>query len=257
MKERYQKRKKLEVGGFTPDEVENFTSQDLDYLLKKLIKKGRIAGTFRGQEEEGRHNAAKAWFDALAIYVKSPASLSLADKTLIFPIYSGLLVFLKGNLIVQDDKLEFERNLVDKFVRDTEGVDDPVHRCRALAAKCDIEARLGNNQTAVETFQKIKKIYDPQTHSELACSLYGTDRAAQMYARQTYWYFKLGDIEKSLECSDYVIENILPLMDEKNMGLSKEQAEHLVIDGFFESIIEKVQNKKQKEIIKKFVQDNK
>jgi tetratricopeptide (TPR) repeat protein len=218
MKDRYQKRKMLEVGGFSPDEIDSFSPHDLEYILRRLIKKGRAFGTHQGLNKDGQKNAARAWLDALEIYEKAPAALSLRDKVIIFPVFSGLVVYLKGGLIVQDGKdRSFEQNLSHAFVREAKKLGDPVHYSRALATQADVLARQGKYKKALETFDTIMGIYDPGQHSEIVCKVYGTDRTAQMYSQRAMWYLQLGDTERAVQACDHVVNIILPLMDPKNI----------------------------------------
>jgi hypothetical protein len=117
----------LEVEGFTTDGIENFTSDDLDYILRRLIKEGRSFATFKGHDREGQMNAAKAWFHALELYERSHVSNELPDKSLIFAIYSGVMVFVKGGMILQDDEQSFEQNLAETFCQNAKSSLDPIH----------------------------------------------------------------------------------------------------------------------------------
>jgi hypothetical protein len=86
MGERYHKKRNLEVGGFTSEEINAFTVKELEHLLKQLIKKGRAFGTFKGCDKHGQRNAAQAWLDALEIHEGCPASARLKDQTFFFPV---------------------------------------------------------------------------------------------------------------------------------------------------------------------------
>jgi tetratricopeptide (TPR) repeat protein len=214
MKDRYQKRKNLEVRGFSPDEIDSFSLHDIEYILHRMIKKGHAFGT----TQDGQKVAARAWLDAFEIYEKAPAASSLRDMSMIFAIFSGLMVYMKGGLIVQDDEgRSFEQNLARTFVREAKQLCDPIHYGRALAIQADVLARLGKYKEALETFDIIFGMYDPGQHSEGVCSVYGTDRIAQIYSQRAMWHLRLGDIEKSVQACDHVINTILPKMDPKNI----------------------------------------
>jgi len=86
---RYEKRKEMEIGGFTNDEIENLSASDLEYIMKKLVEKGRNEGTNNVHAQKGQNDAAQAWLDALEIYERCPAAMEMADRSVIFPIYSG------------------------------------------------------------------------------------------------------------------------------------------------------------------------
>ena len=218
MIDRYQKRKNLEVGGFSRDEIDSFSLDDIEYILHRLIKKGRAFGSYKEANQDRQKNAARAWLDAFEIYEKAPAASSLRDKSIIFPVFSGLMAYMKGGLIVQDDKgRSFELNLSHTFVREAKKLGDPVHYSRALATQADVLARLGKYKDALETFDLIFGMYDPDQHSESVCNVYGTDRIAQLYSQRAMWYLRLGDIEKSVQVCDHVVNTILPMMDPRNI----------------------------------------
>ena len=217
MKERYQKRKMLEVGGFTPEEIEGFSAEDLEYILKRLIKKGRLFGTFQLLTKEGQRNATKAWMDALDIYGKSSCSHELNDRSLIFLVYSGLSQFVKGGTILQSNGLEFEKKLAARFLRDAEPFQDAVHFTRAIALQGDMFAREGLYDKALELSQKVDGIYVAKEHSEANCRVYGYDYAAQIYGQRALWQHQLEDFETSLETCDFIVDNVLKYMEPLNV----------------------------------------
>ena len=214
---RYEKRKNLEVGGFKQDEIAAFSPRELQYLLKRLIDKGRSFGTFKPTEKEGAMNAAQAWLDALEIYEKSPASPLLPDPTIIFPVFSGILIFLKGGKILQDDDLVFEQNLAAQFVRDTQTVGDSVHIIRALSMQCEVYGLVGKFQEAIELISEMEEMYDFERHSANICKHYGTDKAAMALAYRALWYHMIGDEENSMKCCEYVLNDLIPVADPKNI----------------------------------------
>ena len=208
---------KEKIGGFTMDEINSFSNTDLEYIIQLLIAKGRVNGTFNSAVDTGQKNAAQAWLDALEIYERAPARAEMKDRSIIFPIFSGLFVFLKGGKIQQDKECNFEQNLVRKFVRETNLHGDPVHYTRALAMQCEVKARLGKYKSALESFDKLQAIYDAEEHSEGISAAYGTDRSAQAFSQCALWYLQMGDAKAALEKCNYVLDNLLPLMDPKNV----------------------------------------
>ena len=101
MHTRYEKRKEMEIGGFTNEEIASFTPKEVEYIINKLVEKGRNNGTVQFDDEKGRNDAAQAWLDALEIYERCPAAVEICDRSIIFPIYSGgkdlwLVVFLNS-----------------------------------------------------------------------------------------------------------------------------------------------------------------
>jgi hypothetical protein len=216
MTERYQKRKMLDLQAFTNDEIENFSSEDLAYILHRLVKKGRTFATFSAGEADWLENAAKAWYNAFELYSKSQVSGKLADKTLVFAIYSGLLVFLKGEMILQDPERDFEVNLAEDFFEESQN-SNAAHRSRALGMKCEVAARHKKFDEALETFKELEKTYIIEEHSQTLLKYYGTDRAAQVYSQRALWYHVLGNTEEEVKCCEYAVDKILPWMETKNV----------------------------------------
>ena len=141
----------------------------------------------------------------------------MSDRSIIFPIFSGLFVFLKGDKIEQDMECSFEQNLVRKFVRETKLHGDPIHYTRALAMQGETKARLGKYEEALDAFEKLKASYVPEEHSEGVSSAYGTDRSAQCYSQSALWHYMLGNADEALRMCEYVIDELLPKMDPKNV----------------------------------------
>lgn len=168
-------------------------------------------------QNDGQKDAAQCWLDALEIYEMSPARVNMKDRSMLFPVFSGLFVFLKGGKISQDPKCHFEQNLARKFVRETKLQGDPIHYTRALAMFCEVKARLGKFRVALETFQTLKEIYDPEEHSEGVSAAYGTDRCAQAFSQSALWHLQLGDEKKALDACEYVLDDLMPLMDPQNV----------------------------------------
>ncbi|CAB9503434.1 adenylate cyclase 10 (soluble) [Seminavis robusta] len=209
--------KKEQVGGFTKDEIDAFSVSDLECVVQLLISKGRVHGTFNVGDKSGPKAAAQAWLDALEIYELAPARSFVKDRSMLFPTFSGLFVFLKGGKIQDDDKSTFEQNLAKKFVRETKLQGDPVHYTRAVAMLCEVKARLGRYKVALESFEILKQIYDPEEHSAGISEAYGTDRSAQAYSQCALWHMQLGQEDKALEACNYVLNEIMFLMDPKNV----------------------------------------
>jgi tetratricopeptide (TPR) repeat protein len=205
------------IGSFTLDEINSFTPKDLTFVVQLLIAKGRVHGTFNSADASGQQNAGQSWLDALEIYERAPASADMIDRSIIFPIFSGLFVFIKGEKIQQDKKCNFEQNLASKFVRETKRHGDLVHYMRALAMQVEVKGRLGKYRSALASWEKIKAIYVAEDHSEAISEAYGTDRVAQSYAQACLWYMMLQNEDEAVEACEDVIRIMMPAMDPKNV----------------------------------------
>jgi hypothetical protein len=143
--------------------------------------------------------------DALEIYERAPAATEMRDHSIIFPIFSGLFVVLKGGKIQQDKDCNCEQNLANKFVRETRVYGDPNHHTRALAMQCETYARRGKYELALESFDILASINDPIVHAEGVPKPMvptGLDRLTQHSA---IWPLQLRRTQQALDSCEYVI----------------------------------------------------
>jgi len=217
MVDRYQKRKELELGGLTTDEINGFSAKDLEYIMHKLIEKGRANGTKNMDAEKGQRDAAQAWMDALEIYQRAPAACEMRDRSIIFPVYSGIHPWLKGGKIFNDKNGYFEQNLARKFVNESKLYrKDPVHHFRALAMLSEVTAKIGNYAVAIEISETIMRVYNLEKDSLHFEKIYGVDRAVTQCAQTAMYHHLLGNEEHATRVIDCVMNDILPKMDPTN-----------------------------------------
>jgi len=94
---------------------------------------------------------------------------------------------------------------------------NPVHYSRALAMEAETYARLGDFNRAFAAKANIEKVYDPKKHSAEISKAYGSDRTAQLISISCSWYWYRGDAAQSLQVCDYVLTELMPLMDAGNV----------------------------------------
>lgn len=82
--------------------------------------------------------------------------------------------------------------------------------------------RLGDFDCALDKVDQILKIYDAGKHSTSICHAYGSDKVAQTISLCSLWKLDFGDEPGALKLCRFVIETILPKMDEKNVENSFE-----------------------------------
>lgn len=209
--------KEMEIGGFTNEEIQNFDPKELEYIIKKLVHKGRDNGTKRVDSAKGQADARQAWLDAMEIYERAPASEELPDKTVIFPVYSGIYAWIKGGKVKSDKVDWFEQNLAQKFVMEARLHDiGSVHFLRAMAMQIEVTARTGDYKAALKYLKLLKASYDPQKHSREMDRIYGTDRAAQALSQGAVFYHMMGNDHKALNVCNHLIDNVLPQLDATN-----------------------------------------
>ena len=171
-----------------------------------------------GQAHANIHNAAEsvsAFRAALKILQEAKSTTDLRDRSILFPIFSGLFVALKLGSMKQDEA--FEKKLAARFVKEAKAHGDPVHYSRALAIEAELYGRLGEFNRALLTVAEIEGVYDLQKHTAAISQIYGSDRPAQAIGLRSLWYYQLADEDKALCNCDLVINGLLPRMDIRNV----------------------------------------
>lgn len=110
-----------------------------------------------------------------------------------------------------------ETVLVDKFVKVTKLNGDDIHFLRALAMKGEVNARLGKYKTALFASALIDSVYAVEDHHEGICKSYGSDRAAQALSASIIWNRHLGNDDEAERLVRFILEQILPKMDPRNV----------------------------------------
>lgn len=145
------------------------------------------------------------------------ASNSEFDNSITFPIFSGLFLVLKMGVIEQDEESSYEIGLCKQFVEQTRLNNDPVHYGRAVAMQGETLARLGKFEEALETLEVIKSIYDIESQHAAICKAYGSDRVGQAFSHSINWNHALGRIDAALATCKYIVDEIVPKSDPKNV----------------------------------------
>lgn len=156
-------------------------------------------------------------FDSWQIIDKCPSANELKDRSITFPIFSGLFVLIKANAIVQDSYCSYEQSIVRRFVEETKLHGNPVHYGRALGMQAEVCARLGKITEAMETVDVLSNVYRVEDHSSDVCKAYGSDRCAQIFSLAAMWCLGVGNEKRSIELCNFVIEQLLPNMDIRNV----------------------------------------
>ena len=218
-KTEHNRRNKPLIGDYTEDEINAMERKEVTLICRLLIAKGRVLGSLESGDSRATAKAAEAWLDSLDIFAYAPAASNIKDRSIIFPCFSGIFLFLKGGKIQKP--ASFEPDLVRRFVVETkkhyELSDDPVHYARALAMQSEILAKENRFDDALEAFASMKTIYDVHKHSDMVSKHYGTDRCAQAYAFSALWYIEVGKEELGMRTCEYVLEEILDKMDPSNV----------------------------------------
>ncbi len=207
------------IGDYTEDEVNAMERKEVTLICSLLIAKGRVLGSLAPEDSRAASKAANAWLDSLDIFDHALAASNIKDRSIIFPCFSGIMFFLKGNKIQKP--ASYETDLVRRFVVEAkehyEIAEDPVHYARALAMQSEILANDSRFDEALEAFATMKTIYDVDEHSDLVSKHYGTDFCAQAYAYSALWYIEVGKKELGMRTHEHVIGEILNKMDPSNV----------------------------------------
>jgi hypothetical protein len=139
------------------------------------------------------------------------------DRSIVFPLFSGLFLLLKSGALPQDEECTYEQNLVAQYVTETKLNGNPVHYARSLAMHAETMAKLGKFESALSVHSQLRTVYVPELHSEGICNSYGSDRAAQSIGLSAVWLMEVGKEEEALETCDLVINELLPKMDIRNV----------------------------------------
>mmetsp|Transcript_30873 Transcript_30873/g.46822 ORF Transcript_30873/g.46822 Transcript_30873/m.46822 type:complete len:375 (-) Transcript_30873:97-1221(-) len=118
-------------------------------------------------------------------------------------------------MINQDDEFSLEMELAERYCHEAQV--QSYHFARALINLAEIHGRKGNLCKAQRYFAIMESIYMPTEHPKLLSAAYNVDRCAVGFATSALWLLQQGDVERAIERCEYVIKNILPSYDEKDI----------------------------------------
>jgi hypothetical protein len=140
--------------------------------------------------------------------------VDLADRSIIFPVFSGLFVALRFG---HNEDVMYEQGLVRMFLRETKLYND-FHFSRALAMQAEMLARHGKFDIALQTVQDMQALYHVDEHTHQISLAYGSDRCGQCIAQSALWKYSLGQITDALDICGHVIQDLIPHMDHQNVS---------------------------------------
>lgn len=142
----------------------------------------------------------------------SPKAARL-NQELVLPIISGLCSIAIQRSASDNEELQKQEELVDRFVREARDRGNEIHICRALSMKSSFFARLGSFSRAIEAHAELHKVYDVERHSSGIREEYGKDYAAQCVSDCVQWYCLVGNKEMALDQTDLVVSSLVPHLD--------------------------------------------
>lgn len=157
----------------------------------------------------------KGIIEALGIYESLTSSI-VDDKkrSVAFPLYYCLYQYAEGSHIDANCRQSFMMHLANAFVRESKGLG--LHLCVSLALQAEAFAQGDNYDKALASYERLQSIYDIQLSTQI-CKIYGTDRAARCHSLAVLWLVKTGATNAALEQSKYVVDSLLPNMDQRNL----------------------------------------
>jgi len=158
-------------------------------------------------------------FSSTQITLETSKISSIPDGHNPFAVFSGLLLCLKAGPVTlsKEESVAFEKHLSGNFVLVAERSGEMAHVCRALAAQSQTFAKFGNFDRALSIQKRLEDMYSPSKFSVIISNSYGSDRAAQNFGQATIWYDLLKAEEKVNTQIDFVLHQLLPMMDLENV----------------------------------------
>ena len=141
-----------------------------------------------------------------------PASHTVS-RNLLFPVISGLWQSIPWDKVLSDEnKCDFklEKELVQRFIRESKEHGSASDICRALAMQASLFARMSNFDNALAAQKDLERVYVISKHSAKIVNQYGSDFAAISYGNSVQWYEMIGDKASSLEQIEFVVREIIP-----------------------------------------------
>ena len=197
-------------------EVEAFHENDLHSIIQLKIEQSKVLAT-QASNENGSHEHTKCIMDALAIFQHFSSTVDVSRyRSVKFPIYSVLFLYIKAGSIQQENRQYFMTQLSEDFVTDASLHGDPVHLSRALAMRAEVCSNFGRLEEAINSVETLRCVYDPKFSNQIS-KAYGSDRSAQCFSLMALWLMEANDPEDSLRACEYVLTEILPKSDPKNV----------------------------------------
>lgn len=198
------------IGGLSVNLLGSLESSDVEHLIKLNVALGRCYTNILDPQE-----SVKCFQTALNFIHKAPPSSRLEeDRSIIFPVFNGLFFTLRFG---HNTNVDYEKGLVDMFMKETQCRNDPVHYSIALAMRAEMLVRHGGIEPALETVRDLTGMYNVELHSNRIATAYGSDRAGQCISQSALWNQCLGRHEQALGTCDFVINELLPHMDPQNV----------------------------------------
>jgi len=212
--------------GFNSSEIRSLGPKELEVVVSTMINSAkRWYEIFQMERksieddkgEEAKSRAFRTCMDSLNIFKEAPAKKFLKDRSVVFPGYSFMVAMIKTlsayNPPDGQSHEDFENNLANSFVKEADF--QQYHLCRSLAMKVDMMRRHGRYEDAVSALDEMKLTYKPHLHSKVLVEEYVSDHCAEILSASVSWLCYFDRKEEALALCDYIIEQILPEIGER------------------------------------------
>mmetsp|Transcript_24801 Transcript_24801/g.34650 ORF Transcript_24801/g.34650 Transcript_24801/m.34650 type:complete len:559 (+) Transcript_24801:1-1677(+) len=199
------------VAGMSSKILDSITPDQMNSLARLHIS---VAKNYSNIRDAVNSNI---FYESCDLILSTPSVVAkVEDRSVFFVLYSGRFSLLYIGAI-PDDGLILQMEIANKFVEQAQIHGDPVHICRALSMKSLTLSRQGKFEEAIAAQKQLEEIYHAETLCDVICQEYSCDHTAQNYGYSVLWYQVLGRSEEAMLQIDFILEELMPQMPEKNM----------------------------------------
>jgi hypothetical protein len=201
------------IGGFSKRVFEEVDATDLAYIVRLQVALGRALGMAQRMTE-----SVTAYQDTLKITQAAKSARQFKDRSILFPVFTGLSQALKRGHIVQDAECKYEKAMLRRYVQEAKIHGDPIKCLHAMILQAEMFARLGEFENAIESHKtEIEPLYDVGVHSPDLCDEHESDIAAQSFSNRAMWHMQAGQVEDAQAMCWLVLEEIMPKIEKRNV----------------------------------------
>ena len=201
------------IGGFSKRVFEEIVTEHLAYIVRLQVALGRALDKAQRMTE-----SVTAYQDTLKIIQAAKSARQFKDRSILFPVFTGLSQALKRGYIVQDAECKYEKALLRRYVQEATIHGDAIKMLHALTLQLDMLARIGDFENAIECHKTdMEPLYDVGVHSLDLCDEYESDIAAQSFANRAMWHTQTGEVDDAQAMCWFVCEELMPKIERRNV----------------------------------------
>ena len=201
------------IGGFSKRVFEEIVTEHLAYIVRLQVALGRALDTAQRMTE-----SVTAYQDTLKIIQAAKSARQFKDRSILFPVFTGLSQALKRGHIVQDAECKYEKAMLRRYVQEATIHGDPVKTLHALTLQVDMFARIGDFESAIQCHKtEIEPLYDVGVHSLDLCDEYESDIGAQSFSNRAMWHTRTEEGDDAQAMCWFVCEELMPKIEKRNV----------------------------------------